>query len=92
MTNLFDLLSAVARDGERAAGGAVNYDVRWSNDLQRVAVSVGFHKFCHAVTFELVRRKFRRAKIAQPRAATNHALAPWLQFMRPVGRFVEFES
>lgn len=62
--SLFDLVSAVARDGGKAAGGAVNYEVRWSKDLRQVTVSGGAHKFSHAVTFHLVGRQFRRVKPA----------------------------
>jgi hypothetical protein len=63
---LFDLISGVAREGEQSAGGSVNYEVRWSDDLRRVTVSGGAHKFSHDVIFHLVGRQFRRAKIAYP--------------------------
>ena len=61
---LFDLLSGVAQRGDSFAGGAVNYEVRWSRDLRRVTVSGGAHKFSHTVTFYLDGRQFRRIKVA----------------------------
>jgi len=57
---LFDLISGVAHDGAHA-DLAVNYEVRWSNDLRRVTITGGAHKFCHTVTLALVGRQFQRS-------------------------------
>jgi hypothetical protein len=40
--------------------GDVNYTIRWSNDLQRVTVAGGAHKFSHRVSFRLKGRAYRR--------------------------------